>query len=189
MFAGKSTRLLHELAQHAGPTLLIKPARDTRYSTDAVVTHDGVQQSAHAISFPIELHSLADQHPCALIGIDEAHFFGAPLIPAVRALLERKRIIFIAGVERDHGGLPFEPFPTLLCEADDIIKLTARCTACNGAHGPAIHSQRMTPSNALILIGGADLYQPRCRHCFTGDVIYNQTTRTSLSSPSTPPLA
>ncbi len=171
MFAGKSTRLLQELAQHAGPTLLIKPARDTRYATDAVVTHDGVTQSAHAITSPDELRSLADQHPRALIGIDEAHFFGAPLIPAVRALLECKHRVVIAGVERDHLGLPFEPFPTLLCEADTVIKLSARCTACNGAHGPAIHSQRMTPSNARILIGGADLYQPRCRTCFTGHAL------------------
>jgi thymidine kinase len=168
MFAGKSTRLLHELARYGGPTLVVKPTRDTRYAPHAVVTHDGVERSAICITLPDELCSLVAGRSGLLVGIDEAHFFGAGLVPVVRQLLEEKHTLVIAGIERDHLGHPFEPFPALLCEADEVVKLTARCTACQGKYGPAIHSQRLVLDNDRILVGGAELYQPRCRHCFTG---------------------
>ena len=40
------------------------------------------------------------------------------------------RRVIVAGVELDHRGLPFEPFPTLLCQADEVVKLTVPCAVC-----------------------------------------------------------
>jgi thymidine kinase len=95
--------------------------------------------------------------------IDEAHFFGAALTPVCIELIRRGVRVIVAGVERDHLGRPFEPFPSLLCEADEVVKLSGRCAVCGG---PSVHSQRLIASDAHIVVGGAESYQPRCRACF-----------------------
>ncbi len=98
-----------------------------------------------------------------VVGIDEGHFFGADLLPVCLSLVTAGRRLIVAGVERDHRGLPFEPFPGLLCEADEVLKLSGPCAVCGR---PAIHSQRMTDQPGRVVVGGAELYQPRCRACF-----------------------
>jgi thymidine kinase len=98
-----------------------------------------------------------------VVGIDEAHFFGAALIAPVMALVNSGVRVIVCGVERDHKGRPFDPFPTLLCEADHVLKMSGPCAVCGR---PAIHSQRMTSSDAPIVVGGAEMYQARCRACF-----------------------
>ena len=84
-------------------------------------------------------------------------------MPVVLPLLEARRQLIVCGVELDHRGEPFEPFPTLLAKADEVIKLASRCERCGE---PARHSQRMNESGDRIVVGGADLYEARCRDCF-----------------------
>lgn len=178
MFAGKTTRLCAETdAWEAvrGRALVIKPAWDRRYHADGsdahVVTHDGVRRVAHAAADAGEAAAMVrgaigDQANATvklLVVIDEAHFFGAALAPAVRAWIHAGAHVLVCGVELDHRGEPFEPFPTLLAEADEVIKLASRCARCGG---PARHSQRMNESGDRIVVGGADLYEARCRACF-----------------------
>jgi thymidine kinase len=178
MFAGKTTRLLAAVdAWEAarGRAIIITPAWDRRYhavGSDAhVITHDGVRRAAHAAADAGEAASLvsgAIDDPARagaklLVVIDEAHFFGAALAPAVRAWILAGAHVLVCGVELDHRGEPFEPFPTLLAEADEVVKLASRCARCGG---PARHSQRMNASGDRIVVGGADLYEARCRNCF-----------------------
>jgi thymidine kinase len=98
-----------------------------------------------------------------VLAIDEIHFFGAALTPIVHQLIGLNKRIILAGVERDHRGRPFEPFPALLCEADEVVKLSGTCAVCGG---PSVHSQRMISDDSDIVVGGAEMYQPRCRACF-----------------------
>jgi thymidine kinase len=98
-----------------------------------------------------------------VVAIDEVHFFGAALTPVCLELIRRGVRVILAGVERDHRGVPFEPFPYLLCEADEVVKLSGKCAVCGG---PSVHSQRMIASDAAIVVGGAEAYQARCRECF-----------------------
>lgn len=161
MFAGKSTALLNRLRAAHVPFILFKPALDTRYAEAQVVTHAGDRLDAVAVGDPASIPGLARAFP--VVGIDEAHFFGAALIPPVFELLGAGARVIVAGVERDHLGGPFEPFPRLLCEADAVDKLAARCARCDR---PAVHSQRMVPGDARIIVGGAEAYEPRCRACF-----------------------
>lgn len=187
MFAGKTTELVRRLALTPG-AVAVKPTRDTRYATDELVSHDGLRLPAIAVAdahaLALALERIGSRHsgsagtwpgessscgPEALatsnaVGIDEAHFFGNALTPVCTALVERGVRVVVAGIERDHRGRPFEPFPALLCEADEVIKLTARCAACGR---PAIHSQRMVADDSPIVVGGAELYEPRCRACFS----------------------
>lgn len=164
MFAGKTTELIRRLTQ-AGPgrAVCLRPLTDTRSSAAATTTHDGASFAAVAVAGAAGIVEAAGD--AEVVGIDEAHFFGRELVGPVLALVRAGRRVIVAGVERDHRGGPFEPFPGLLIEADEVVKLTACCALCGG---PAVHSQRMGHSDARIVVGGADAYQPRCRRCFTG---------------------
>jgi thymidine kinase len=164
MFAGKSSMLLERLnaaGARGGSAAAFKPAQDTRYAAAAIATHDGRSTPARPLDDPSRLVALAGD--ATLIAVDEIHFFGSALIDPVLELIALGRRVVLAGVERDHLGRPFEPFPRLLCEADIVTKLSARCASCGGE---AIHSQRMIEGEARIVVGGAEAYEARCRACF-----------------------
>jgi thymidine kinase len=164
MFSGKTTELIRRLsvAAAAGDRVVaIKPTRDNRYGHDQLVTHSGERHAAAPVASALEIPAIASGF--TLIGIDEAHFFGSALIAPVLTLVNAGLQVIVAGVERDHRARPFEPFPTLLCEADEVVKMSGPCARCGR---PAIHSQRMTGSDEPIVVGGAEMYQARCRACF-----------------------
>ncbi len=162
MFAGKTSHLLArhaELVATGVAVRVFKPARDTRYSEDSIVTHDGASLSATSVSGADAIRSCEAK---AII-IDEAHFFGDALTPVCLELVKAGRWVIVAGVDRDHRGRGFAPFPSLLIEADRVDKLHSKCSVCGG---PAVHSQRMVADDSPIVVGGADLYEVRCRRCF-----------------------
>jgi thymidine kinase len=164
MFAGKTSSLLRAAAaaEQAGhPWVAFKPRRDTRYDAGSIVTHAGGTLNCTVIDDP--RHILPAAHGVTAVLIDEAHFFGAPLVEPVLALIARGCLVTVAGLERDHRGEPFEPFPRLLCEADAVLKLSGPCARCGA---PAVHSQRLIDSSDRIVVGGAEAYEPRCRACF-----------------------
>lgn len=167
MFSGKTTALIRRLqtaADSGSRTRALKPAQDTRYAgaAPALSTHAGEALGATAVASAAQVVKAAG--PADIVGIDEAHFFGAALVKPVLALLGAGRRVIVAGLERDHRGRPFHPLPALLVEADEVLKLTCPCAQCGR---PAVHSQRMSASRARIAVGGAGEYQPRCRACFT----------------------
>lgn len=164
MFSGKTAELIRRLTEAANSgqiVVAIKPADDTRYHKDALATHHGKQYSALGLRSADQIPAAAPDTP--VIGIDEAHFFGPTLTPICAALVASGRRVIVSGVERDHRGHPFEPFPSLLCEADEVTKLSGPCAVCGK---PAIHSQRMTNDPGRVVVGGAEMYQARCRACF-----------------------
>ena len=167
MFAGKTTDLMGRVEHARGmgrAVVVVKPAWDDRYDAARIVTHDGRAMDATPVRDGAAVDGVvAGVGAGGLVAIDEAHFFGAPLVQPVLGLLTRGVEVIVAGVERDHRGEPFEPFPRLLIEADEVVKRIARCARCGGE---AIHSQRMVASDAPIVVGGAEMYEARCRACF-----------------------
>jgi len=164
MFSGKTTELIRRLteAETAGKrTLAIKPLRDDRYAHRELVTHGGARLVATPVASAGEIVGVAAG--AEVLGIDEAHFFGAALVSPCLELLRAGRRVIVSGVERDHRGQPFEPFPALLVEADEVVKLSGPCALCGR---PAVHSQRMVKLDQAIVVGGAEMYQARCRDCF-----------------------
>lgn len=164
MFAGKTSLLIDRMqrAERDGtPAIAFKHASDTRYHATHLATHDGRHVAALAVCDPIELVSRLGRS--RVVVIDEAHFFGAWLWDIVVPILRDRRRLIIAGVERDHTGRPFEPFPRLLVEADMVTKLGGSCARCGKS---AIHSQRMSDDASRLVVGGSELYQARCRECF-----------------------
>ena len=165
MFSGKTEELLRRIkrAKFANQeVILFKPSRDTRYSEDAVVSHDDNSMLSVVVQDPKDmLRIVGDQE---VIGIDEAQFFDLSLVNVVqRMAVEGKRII-IAGLDMDFKGEPFGPMPFLLSVAEYITKVHAICPHCGNL---ATHSYRLDPSEEQVLLGAKDAYEPRCRKCYS----------------------
>jgi len=164
MFAGKTTALLQRLAdaRSAGRVVVaIQPAGDTRSGAGRLRTHGGDVVEAIAIAAAPELATAAAR--AAVVGIDEAHFFAADLAEACRARAACGVRVIVAGVDLDHRGRMFPAIAAIAECADDVTKLTAPCARCGA---PAAYTQRLVASDAPIVVGGAEAYEPRCAACF-----------------------
>ena len=165
MFSGKSEELIRRLrrAQIARQKVQIfKPALDTRYADDAIVSHSEMRISSRAVVSSRALLDLVEDDT-EVVGIDEGQFFDANLPAACTALANRGKRVIVAGLDQDYLGRPFEPMPQLLAIAEDITKTRAICVVCGD---PANHTQRLVASSDRVLVGATGLYEARCRHCF-----------------------
>ncbi len=165
MFSGKTEELIRRLKrakianQHVE---IFKPRIDTRYDDSRVVSHD----ANSILSMPIDHSSklLAMAEGFEVIGIDEAQFFDMELPDVCQELALRGIRIIVAGLDMDYRGKPFGPMPNLLAVAEYITKVHAICPHCGNL---ATHSYRLSQDNADILLGEKDLYEPRCRTCYS----------------------
>lgn len=166
MFSGKTEEIIRRLrrAQIAGQRIeIFKPSVDARYHPEDIVAHNNetrIRSTPVASSASILL--LAGD--AEVVGIDEAQFFDDAL-PDIVEMLARKGIrLIIAGLDMDFKGQPFGPMPQLLARAEHITKLHAICAQCGGL---ASYSHRKTEQDGIILLGELDLYEARCRTCFS----------------------
>jgi thymidine kinase len=165
MFSGKSEELIRRLrrARIARKEVqAFKPALDDRYSSGEIVSHNDHRMEAESVSGAQEILTKLDWR-AQVIGIDEAHFFGADLVGFALNLADAGKQVIVAGLDTDFMGRPFPPMPELLCIAESITKTLAICARCGN---PAKHSQRLADSEDLIVVGAAGMYEARCRRCF-----------------------
>jgi len=85
------------------------------------------------------------------------------LVTIVRSLANKGKRVVIAGLDADYRGIPFEPMPTLMCEAEFVTKLMAVCHRCGA---PAHRTQRIGGGRERVVVGGAAIYEARCRNCW-----------------------
>lgn len=164
MFSGKTEELIRRLkrAQIAKLNVeIFKPKTDTRYDETAVVSHDlnSIQSTPVANSSSILLLGTNTQ----VVGIDEAQFFDEELPEVCNKLALKGIRVIIAGLDMDFQGKPFGPIPALLAIAEHVTKVNAVCMRCGS---PAVYSYRTAASDAKILLGEKDSYEPRCRACY-----------------------
>ena len=163
MFSGKTEELIRRLkrAQIANLKVAIyKPATDTRFDKEKVVSHD-----ANSIpSVPIDLakNILLLAEDADVIGIDEAQFFDDGIIPVCETLVMQGKRVIVAGLDMDYLGKPFGPMPQLLAIADFITKLHAICVRCGHL---ANVSYRTSAEEGTVVLGEKNNYEPRCRIC------------------------
>ncbi len=165
MFSGKSEELIRRLrrAQIARQKVQIfKPALDTRYAEDAIVSHSEMRIPSSAVT---TAKALLDQveGDTEVVGIDEGQFFDAQLPMVCDTLADRGKRVIVAGLDQDYLGKPFEPMPQLLAIAEYITKTLAICMVCGN---PANHTQRLVASEDRVLLGAQGTYEARCRRCF-----------------------
>lgn len=164
MFAGKTTTLLRRVTEARAAGLVVqvvRPALDHRSAADAIETHGGERMQAASVASAEDVQATVGQADVAVI--DEAHFFGGALAGACEALLARGVAVIVAGVDIDHFGRPFDPFPALFAMAHAVHRLQGTCARCGQ---PSTHTQRLVPGGARIVVGGAEAYEPRCAACF-----------------------
>jgi thymidine kinase len=165
MFSGKSEELIRRLrrAQIARQRVQIfKPAVDTRYADDHIVSHSELRIPSEQAANSRELMSRV-KADTEVVGIDEGQFFDAELPAVCTELAARGVRVIVAGLDQDYLGKPFEPMPQLLAVAEYITKTRAICMVCGN---PANHTQRLVASTDRVLLGSGGTYEARCRHCF-----------------------
>ena len=164
MFSGKTEELIRRLKRARIARLkveIFKPAVDTRYSEEEVVSHDDrgiLSTPVAAASQILLLASDAD-----VVGVDEAQFFDDEIVSVCEQLARDGKRIIVAGLDQDFTGAPFQPMPQLMAIAEFVTKLHAICMVCGA---PANHSQRLTTEDGLVVLGATDAYEPRCRAHF-----------------------
>ena len=164
MYSGKTEELIRRLrrAQIARQRVAIfKPAIDDRFGRDHIVSHSELRIPSRAVKTANEV--LRHAHEAQVIGIDEGQFLGPDLVKVCERLARRGKRVIVAGLDQDYLGKPFEPMPQLLAIAEYITKTLAICVVCGN---PANRSYRKKRRGARVVVGGADLYEARCRRCF-----------------------
>jgi thymidine kinase len=140
---------------------IFKPAIDTRYDIDDIVSHDSSRVRSTPVENPYNIMLLASS--VDVVGIDEAQFFDPGIVDVVENLARSGVRVIVAGLDMDYTGKPFGPMPSLLAMAEYITKLHAICVKCGDI---ANYSYRLAKIDEQVLLGEKDVYEPRCRNCF-----------------------
>ncbi len=164
MFSGKTEELIRRMkrAQYAKQKVeIFKPAVDTRYDDEKVVSHDA--NEIHSTPVESSQNILLYATDVEVVGVDEAQFFDNGLVEVCNQLANSGVRVIVAGLDMDYLGKPFGPIPGLLATAEYITKVHAICVKCgNLAH----HSHRITDNSELVMLGETESYEPLCRDCF-----------------------
>ncbi|MCB2213577.1 thymidine kinase [bacterium] len=164
MFSGKTEELIRRLrrARIARMDVVIfKPGIDERYELDDIVSHSEQRLESIRVESAREIEERAGN--AQVVGIDEAQFISGDLLGVVRRLANRGKRVIISGLDTDYRGVPFEPMPALMCEAEVVTKLLAVCHRCGA---PAHRTQRIRGGRDRVQVGGQGEYEARCRTCF-----------------------
>ncbi|AMW32692.1 thymidine kinase [Fervidobacterium islandicum] len=169
MYSGKTTELLnfaeiYEIGRKK--TLIFKPAIDTRYSADDVVTHKFHKMPARVVKDTKELfeyyQTLKDK-PDAVF-IDEVHFFDAELAVIVKKIALDGVDVYCAGLDMSYLWEPFETTAKLMALADEVIKKKAVCEVCG--EYKATLSYKLKSNGGVFDVGGKDKYIAVCKECY-----------------------
>lgn len=164
MFSGKTEELLRRLnrAFIARQSVeIFKPAIDTRYHDENVVSHNANSIRSTPVQFANDILLLAGD--CDVVGIDEAQFFDEQLPEVCQSLANSGKRIIIAGLDMDFSGKPFGPMPALMAIAEYVTKVHAICIKCGDI---ANYSYRKSADQKKVMLGENDTYEARCRRCF-----------------------
>ena len=164
MFSGKTEELIRRLkrAKIAHQKVeIFKPAVDTRYSEEDVVSHDSNSIASTPIESSASLLLMTDD--ADVVGIDEAQFFDDGLVEVCNELANRGKRVIIAGLDMDFKGVPFGPMPALCAIAEDVTKVHAICVRCGNL---AYISHRTINDERRVVLGEKQEYEPLCRHCY-----------------------
>ncbi|KAM6050440.1 thymidine kinase, cytosolic isoform 1-T1 [Chlamydotis macqueenii] len=163
MFSGKSTELMRrvrrfQLAQYR--CLLVKYAKDTRYGTAGVCTHDKSTMEA------VPACRLKDVYKEALgsavIGIDEGQFF-PDIVEFCEMMANAGKTVIVAALDGTFQRKAFGSILNLVPLAESVVKLNAVCMEC---YREASYTKRLGAEREVEVIGGADKYHSVCRACY-----------------------
>jgi thymidine kinase len=164
MFSGKTEELIRRLrrAQFAKQKVeIFKPAIDTRYSDEMVVSHNDTQIRSTPVPSAETIRILAQG--CDVVGVDEAQFFDNEIVSVCNDLANSGIRVIVAGLDMDFKGNPFGPMPNLMATAEYVTKVHAVCTRTGNL---ANYSYRKAAGEQQVLLGETDEYEPLSRAAY-----------------------
>ncbi|MBT0607028.1 thymidine kinase [Aequorivita echinoideorum] len=181
MFSGKTEELIRRLkrAQFARQKVeIFKPEIDVRYAEDKVISHDSNEIRSTPVPAAANIPILADN--CDVVGIDEAQFFDDEIVKVCNDLANRGIRVIVAGLDMDYKGNPFGPMPTLMATAEYVTKVHAVCTRTGNL---ANYSYRKAKSEALVLLGETEEYEPLSRAAYYKAMLREKVVRLEVKDP------
>ncbi|MDR3683606.1 MAG: thymidine kinase [Geothrix sp.] len=164
MFSGKSEELIRRIKRAIiakQKVQVFKPALDDRYDVSAIASHSLRKHEAIPVESTAELARQLDPD-VEVVALDEVQFMDEGLLPLVEDLANRGVRVMAAGLDLDSNGEPFGIMPLLLAKAEFVTKLQAICMVCGALAG---RTQRLVHTGGQVLVGAAEAYEARCRHC------------------------
>ncbi|UTW64263.1 thymidine kinase [bacterium SCSIO 12741] len=164
MFSGKTEELIRRLkrAQFAKQKVeIFKPAVDTRYDDEEVVSHD--ENSIPSTPVPSSGNILILANDVEVVGIDEAQFFDDNLPQVCNQLANSGVRVIVAGLDMDFQGRPFGPMPHLMAIAEYVTKVHAICVRTGKL---ANFSYRTSEGESLVELGAQENYIPLSREAY-----------------------
>lgn len=164
MFSGKTEELIRRLkrAQFAKQRVeIFKPAVDTRYDDEMVVSHDSNEIRSTPVPASSNIRLLAND--VDVVGIDEAQFFDDEIVAVCNDLANRGIRVIVAGLDMDFKGNPFGPMPALMATAEYVTKVHAVCTRTGNL---ANYSFRKAQSEDIVFLGETQEYEPLSRAAY-----------------------
>ena len=171
MFSGKTEELLRrvrrsEIARRR--IQLFKPQIDNRYGRERLASHNGMSRGDVVVLEDTASLLSRIKSGTEVVAIDEVQFFDIAVADICQALADRGVQVIAAGLDQDFRGEPFGPIPPLMALAERVDKLHAICVRCGA---PATRTQRLIDDkparydDPIILVGGSESYEARCRSC------------------------
>ncbi len=164
MFSGKTTELIRRLRRYQlakQRCLIINYAKDIRYGSDQISTHDG--QVLPALScINLSTTQLEEAVKYDIIGIDEGQFF-PDIVTFCDTLANQGKIVIVAALDGTFQKEGFGNILNLVPLAESVIKLNAICVNCTKE---AAFTKRKGLETKIEMIGGTEQYEAVCRKCF-----------------------
>ena len=186
MFSGKTEELIRRLkrAQFAKQRIeIFKPAVDTRYDNEEVVSHNDSRIRSTPVPIASNIRLLAND--VDVVGIDEAQFFDNEIVAVCNDLANRGIRVIVAGLDMDFKGNPFGPMPALMATAEYVTKVHAVCTHTgNLAH----YSFRKAQNDDIVMLGEMQEYEPLSRVAYY-KALQKQQLEATVSSKDDAPLS
>ena len=164
MFSGKTEELIRRLkrAQFAKQRVeIFKPAVDTRYDDDEVVSHNDNRIRSTPVPVASNIRLLVND--VDVVGIDEAQFFDDEIVAVCNDLANQGIRVIVAGLDMDFKGNPFGPMPALMATAEYVTKVHAVCTRTGNL---ANYSFRKAKSDDIVFLGEVQEYEPLSRAAY-----------------------
>lgn len=179
MFGGKTTQLINRyneitdneitdnLNSNIQPHVLtINYDKDTRYSTNQIVSHDGKTLDCNFIHELEDIDRipelLSKLNNSKFIFIDEAQFFKNLKNWVLYQVDHNNKHIILSGLDSDFKREKFGEILDLIPHSNKITKLTGTCLKCSN---PSIYTHRISNEIEQEVIGN-DNYIPVCRKCY-----------------------
>ncbi|XP_071442268.1 thymidine kinase, cytosolic-like isoform X2 [Hetaerina americana] len=163
MFSGKTTELIRRLKRYQiarRKCVVVKYARDDRYDSACVATHD---KDVLPAVCSVALMPLSDKAmPYDVVGIDEGQFF-PDVVPFCEKMANLGKIVVVAALDGTYQRKGFGDILSLVPLAESVVKLNAVCMLCFKS---ASYTRRIGCEQELEVIGGAEKYMAVCRECY-----------------------